>query len=253
MLCWYDENSAWLGGTVTSLKGFCDGVIAVDGPYASFPGALRVPRSDPTNAEAIQHAAWAADLDCLIYTPREPWWSGDTPDEEVAKRDFMCRLGDVIGSPGDWYFVIDADESLHAFPFDARETLEKSETDLAEVEIWVRPNERFLSLRLYRGPGMRIAQHHYQWVKTGKNVGWPRRGPDAEPGLIMSDVVIEHRVQHRSDHRKMQKQIYYDLRDKMLEARGIMPMMIGDGIRPGPDVGNVVVTHGGAPVTEIGD
>jgi len=250
LLCWYEEPVSWLVSTVGSLKGFCDGIIAVDGPYASFPGGIRVPRSGPEQAEAILHAAWAADLIANVHTPKEPWWSGDTPDEEVAKRDFMFRLGDALGEPGDWYLVIDADESVHHAPFDARRRLEQAEEEIVEVEIWRRPDERFLSPRLYRGPGVRIVGHHYQWVKDGKKLGWPRRGEGAEPALLMSDFVIEHRVQHRSDYRKHQKDTYYKLRDKMLEAVGMMPL-VSDGQPRQPDFGGMTVTHGGAPLTVV--
>lgn len=250
LLCWYEEPESWLVSTVCSLKDLCDGVIAVDGAYASFPGGLRVPRSDPAQAEAIFRAAYSSGINCTVHVPTEPWWSTDTPDEEVAKRDFMFRLGDTIGEPGDWYFVIDADESVHHTPFDVRQRLEKAEEEIAEVELWVRPNERFLSPRLFRGPGMQVHNHHYQWTKNGKDYGWPRRGPDAEPALMLDDLVIEHRVQHRNDYRKHQKETYYTLRDRMIEAAGMMPM-ISDGKARTPDLGGIQVTHGGAPLTDV--
>lgn len=251
LLCWYEEPESWLVSTVCSLRDLCDGVIAVDGAYASFPGGLRTPRSDPAQAEAIFRAAYSSGMICNIHTPSEPWWSTDTPDEEVAKRDFMFRLGDALGEPGDWYFVIDADESIHHTPFDARQRLEKAEEEIAEVELWVRPNERFLSPRLYRGPGMRIQGHHYQWTRDGKDYGWPRRGPDAEPALTMSDLVIEHRVQHRDDYRKHQKDTYYKMRDSMLEAVGMMPMTNGGAARPVPGDDHNRIGTGGAPLTDI--
>ncbi len=216
LLCWYEEPESWLVSTVCSVRDLCNGIIAVDGPYASFPGALRVPRSDPAQAEAILHAAWSSNLIANIHIPTEAWWGGEIAEEEVAKRDFMFHLADSIADPGDWYLVIDADETIHFCPADARQRLERAEEDVAEVDVWHRPNEHYPSPRLYRGPGLSVQGQHYRYFKGDKLLGWPRI--EAVPALDMTDIVMEHRIAHRSEHRKHQKEVYYALRDKMVAA-----------------------------------
>jgi len=231
LLCGYEEPPAWLVSTVVSLKGFCDGVIAVDGPWATFPGALRVPRSDPSQAEAIQQAAWAADLITCVYTPKEAWWAGNEGVilEEVVKRDFMFKLADSIADPGDWYFVIDADESVHFCPGDARMRLEKAEEDVAEIELWYRPNEFYPSRRLFRGPDVKVEEDHYNYVKNGQHLGWTPEMKNSVPAADLKDLRVVHRVEHRSDYRKQQKSTYYELRNRMMEAMGLDKAWVMDG------------------------
>jgi hypothetical protein len=231
LLCWYEEPESWLTATVGSLRGFCDGLIAVDGPYATFPGALRVPRSDPGQAETIQRAAWAADLITCVYTPKEAWWAGDEGVilEEVVKRDFMFKLADSMADPGDWYFVIDADESVHNCPVDARLRLEQADEDVAEVHLWHRPDEFYPSRRLFRGPGVKVEEDHYNYVKNGQHLGWTPYMKNSVPAVDLHDLVVAHRIQHRSDYRKQQKAQYYEMRNRMMEAMGLTKEWTTDG------------------------
>lgn len=222
LLCWYEEPASWLVHTVTSLKGFCDGVIAVDGPYASFPGALRVPRSAPEQAEAILRACWGSDMALHLYSPMDPWWG-----EEVAKRNFMFEVADNVAEEGDWYFIVDADESIHRIPGDIRKRLEESEQTVADVDIWTRPNEHYPSPRLYRGRGVRVEITHYNYVKDGVRIGWVPNGQKPFPKLDMTELVLEHRGIARSVERKEQKRVYYDLVASMEQALAETALGVG--------------------------
>jgi len=221
LLSWYEEHPSWLVECVASAARLCDHIIAVDGPYATFPGALRRPYSSTDQADAILRTAAGAGIGCTIHASRQPWFGG-----EVQKRDFMFRLGETFTTPEDWYLRIDADEILTSVPPGTRETLADSDLDVAEVSIWERPSFQAENLTdmsgsngipfrcLFRAlPGIGIEQTHYLvTVPTG---GIPRVlvGDGVvhkqEPAEDLSDVILEHRTQQRSATRKTLKGDYY--------------------------------------------
>jgi hypothetical protein len=220
LLSWYDEHPSWLVECVASAAKLCDHIIAVDGAYAAFPGALRRPYSSTDQADAILRTAAGAGIGCTIHAPRQPWWGG-----EVEKRDFMFRLGETFTTPDDWFLRIDADEILTTAPADIKQRLAESEFAVAEVSIWERPSEQADNLADFSGasgvpfrclfralPGITIQQAHYLvMVPTD---GQPRilvgdgvvhKHEDAE---ALHDVILEHRTTHRSAGRKRLKNEY---------------------------------------------
>jgi hypothetical protein len=241
LLSWYNEDPAWLSECVASAARLCDHIIAVDGPYAAFPSALAKPSSGSEQVDAIAHTAAGAGIGCTIHTPRQPWWGG-----EVQKRDFMFRLGETFTTSEDWYFRIDADETLTNVPSDARRRLEETELDVAEVMIWERETaqkvndlvDTSLDYRspfrcLFRAlPDIRIEQAHYLVTvpdsRGGRRVlngdGVVHRNGPAEP---LHDMGLEHRTQQRSLGRKQLKQDYYAMvREFGLES--IHPFQSGE-------------------------
>lgn len=221
LLSWYEENPAWLAECVASAARLCDHLIAVDGPYALFPGAMRKPASGTEQADVILRTAAGAGMGCTIHQSRQVWW-GDKWGPEVQKRDFMFQLGKTFAGPDDWFFRIDADEVLTDIPFDVRERLQNSEHDVAQVTIWEREahghvGEIVDTLGDYQspfrclfrnGPGLRIEQTHYT-VFTGD--GRSRRtlnGLHQVPVEDLLDMRLEHRTHLRTKARRRQKDEY---------------------------------------------
>lgn len=212
LLCWYEESPAWLVECVASAARLCDHLIAVDGPYASFPGALRKPFSGTEQSDAILRTAAGSGMGCTIHGSRQPWWGG-----EVEKRDFMFQVGSLLTTPKDWFLRIDADEILTNVPDETKSQLASTELDVAEVTIWEREAEigdygspfRCLFRAL---PGIRIEQAHYI-VTAG--VGAQRkvlRGNETvhrqAPAEALWDVRLEHRTRQRPASRQRLKESY---------------------------------------------
>lgn len=211
LLCWYEEDPAWLAECVASAARLCDHLIAVDGPYAMFPGALRKPFSGSDQVDAIARTAYGAGMGVTIHTRREPWWGG-----EVEKRDFMFRLAETYTSREDWLLRIDADEVLTQIPPDSRQILADSPLDVAEVTIWERDpagdGEHPFRCLFRALPGLRIEQAHY--IVTAVDGGRRKvlRGNTdlhgEEPAEALWDVRLEHRTRQRPADRQRLKQQY---------------------------------------------
>lgn len=223
LLSWYEESPTWLAECVASAARLCDHLIAVDGPYAMFPGALRKPFSGTEQADAILRTAAGAGIGCTIHASRQPWWGG-----EVEKRDFMFKLGATFTTPQDWYLRIDADEVLTQVPPDARQTLTETDLNVAEVTIWEREASAAVAELvdtstdyespfrcLFRAlPGIGIEQAHY--IVTAVHDGQRKvlRGNDIyhtqEPAEQLLNVRLEHRTHQRPIGRQRLKQAYGD-------------------------------------------
>lgn len=209
LLCWYEEPASWLAECVASAAKLCDHIIAVDGPYAAFPGALRRPASGSEQADTIARTAAGAGIGATVHVPRVPWWGG-----EVEKRDWMFKAAGLITTDEDWLFVIDADEALTTVPPDTRQLLEKTDLDVAELRIWSRDGSETMDRRFLRSlPGLSVDGAHYIWsapTPTGRTV---LRGNqslhDLAPAEPLWDVRLEHRHRERPAARQQAKQDYY--------------------------------------------
>lgn len=212
LLSWYEENPSWLAACVTSAAAVCDHIIAVDGPYAMFPGAIRKPASGVEQAETIAQVAAAAGIGCTIHTPRQPWWGN-----EVGKRDFMFRLGALVAEPDrDWFMRIDADEVIAGATDQVRERLASTELDVAEVTLTERGDvDSHSPLRIFFRalPGIGVQQAHY--VVTAptddrvKVLAGNHTVHRLEPAETLWDARLEHRTRHRTPERKAAKADYY--------------------------------------------
>jgi hypothetical protein len=221
LLNWYGEPPTWLADCVASVARFCNHIVAVDGAYAAFPGALRAPSSDPLQAETILHTAHGAGIGCTLHIPREPWWGN-----EVEKRDRMWQLGQSTGA--DWFLSIDADEAVTAVPFDLDARLKETQADVAEIGLTENAASVQPLRRLYRRlPEMHVEQTHYTvtaW-KDGRRValsGNHEAHMLSEP-LDLTDLRIEHRSQYRDAGRKADK-TRYNLTAGPLENDALAPI-----------------------------
>ena len=215
LLSWYEESASWLAETVASVAKLCDHIIAVDGPYADFPGALKKAASGTEQAETILHTAAGVELGCTIHAPRQLWWGN-----EVQKRAYMMRLAESMTTEDDWLLVIDADEVLTEVPADVRKTLEATELNAAEITIWERDDldSACPTRRLYRAlRGITYTQTHYIVTAPGINGGPTRvlNGNEAlhhkqiERAADLWDVRMEHRWKSRAEVRIALKNQYY--------------------------------------------
>lgn len=211
MLSWFDENPAWLVECVTAAAKLCDHLIAVDGAYACFPGALRKPSSSADQVDAIVHAAAGAGMGCTIHQSREPWWDG-----EVGKRDFMMQLAMTMAGPGDWLFRVDADEFLQA-PADTRLHLATTKHDVAEVMLVendpLSGEDGQHPLRcLFRAiPGIKIEGAHFLVTVPSDDGKLFLAGPQCVTAEPLWDVRLEHRTRMRTPARKRLKDQYSPL------------------------------------------
>lgn len=215
LLSWYDEDPSWLAECVASAARLCDHLIAVDGPYALFPGSTRTPFSGSDQAEVIARTCAGAGIGCTIHTPRTPWWGG-----EVEKRDFMFRAGALLTSPRDWFLRIDADETLTQIPPDTRALLSATDLDVAEVTLWERGVGESPLRCLYRAlPGLSVEQAHY--IVTAPAPRTVLRGNTAvhreAQALPLWDVRLEHRTTQRPADRQRLKRQY----GRAVESSGI--------------------------------
>ncbi|MEU3281779.1 hypothetical protein [Streptomyces antibioticus] len=214
LLSWYEEPAPWLAECVAGLAQVCDHLIAVDGPYALFPGATRKPASGSEQADTIARAAAGAGIGCTVHVPRAPWWGN-----EVEKRDWMFRLAMTVAQPGvDWLLRVDADEVFTQVPPDTKKILGETDLDVAEVMLWERgdgQDSQFPLRVLFRAlPGIRIEQAHYVVTAPGLDGGTRVLvGNDtvhrAESALPLWDVRLEHRTGQRSAMRRALKDEYY--------------------------------------------
>jgi hypothetical protein len=223
LLSWYEEPASWLAQCVASAAHLCDHLIAVDGPYALFPGATTKPASGAEQAEVITHTTAGAGIGCTIHAPRQPWWGN-----EVEKRAYMFQLGLTMAEPDDWFLIFDADEVLVTSPVDVRKKLAETELDVAEVMIWERGEQesRTPHRRLFRAlPGITYRDAHYVVTAptdTGlKILSGNHSIHNIEPAQELWDTRLEHRKQSRSAQRKQQKADYYAMVPDIEQAREI--------------------------------
>lgn len=135
LLSWYEEDPAWLAEMIASLPAAgISHLIALDGAYALFPGAS--PTSDPSNVHAIQAACTAAGITYSIHQPVEVW-----EGNEVEKRSALFELAEQSTTEDDWYFVMDADETITSVPDDFVARLEQSNLDVGMVTFYEPPQE----------------------------------------------------------------------------------------------------------------
>lgn len=250
LLSHFDESVDHLTRCVTSLKGFADVIVALDGAYATFPDARA--QSDSGQDEALHKAARDAGLAYSIKVSHGLWAS------EVEKRAALFELGRKAGAtPDDWLLIIDGDMGLAEFTADARDRLAATELDVADVN-WhdVQVNGVKCSTQCFRSlfralPGLTVERTHYLYTvptapcfRCGGTSGmgydggacqtchgaparrflWhvPSGHISPEPALDLTDAVtLHHYNSQRDPDRKSRALRYYRARDDAhLESAG---------------------------------
>jgi hypothetical protein len=235
-LAWFDERPEDLDRYVRSLAGFCDRLVAVDGPYERYPRS-RV-GAGLAEEKAIARAANAIGLDYRINTSPHIWRG------QVEKRNYLYEFA-AEGS--DWIFTLDADHILHgpAEPF--RHELEHVTADRVEVPFYTTPNyarplavtaatewhENMVgqtiptALLLRALPEMRVEDYHWQVsaLKDGERV-WvsdtndPGRYPTTEAHTLEAPLLVEHRCMYRRDRNILGNRAFCADRARIVERTG---------------------------------
>lgn len=238
LLSWYDESPAHLREMVESVAPLVDGVVAVDGAYALYPGAEAT--SPPGQATALQSACDAADLELIVARPAEPWAGG-----EVEKRAAMFARALLAAYPfEDWFIIMDGDMLLG--PCDvaaAREELEATDLDVAQIEfaeLARGSSTHHINLTPFRSlfravPGLTVEGTHWLYNvpddtrPSGRRFMWhgivkpddPREFEHApEPALDLREHVrLLHRPHDREPARVRARDGYYQKRELAVAER----------------------------------
>ncbi len=223
LLSWYEEDPAWLAEMIASLpKASVEHLIALDGAYALFPGGA--PTSDPSNVQAIQAACEVAGITYSIHQPVEVWEGNET-----EKRSALFELAEQVSDEGDWYFVMDADETITDVPEDFTARLKGTNLDVGMVtfqepaEKETGPAPRFRWQRKRRYPirvlfraikGLRVVGNHWTYVTPDGRRLWGQNKRTLEPALDCTDLAIFHRSDLRHEARRADQYAYYEIRDQ---------------------------------------
>lgn len=233
LLAWYDESPVWLAAAVAGAAKLCDHIVACDGAYMLYPGGR--PQSDPEQAEAILHAAYAAEVGVTIHRP-ETLWMGN----QIEKRSVLFELGQATGA--DWFYVFDADDVVTHVPADARERIAAAEEHVACFTLWGTQDieqspEKSAAARMFayptesanryfRGlfralPGLRVEDAHYHYVAEVDGELLHLRGHedvhDLVPFLNLTDMRVQHRHHQRTRARLETSAAY----DRVVRAHGL--------------------------------
>lgn len=238
LISWYDESPSWLSATVASIARCCEHVIAVDGVYALYPGALERPYSGTEQSEAIIETARGAGIGCTLHLPVTPWYGN-----EVEKRNHLFRLAETIAEPDDWYFPIDADEIV-SHVGNPTPKLQATDLDVAEIQLWqtvdfhasenldraartfnAQPLQSSPHRQIFRAiPGLHVTDAHWHYCTPDGTYLW---GPhdQAQALDLTQEIKVEHRHHSRTIARSAAARAYYKRRDELhLEApAGVAP------------------------------
>lgn len=227
LLSWFDEPIEDLVACITSAQEHgVDHVVAVDGKYALYPADEHV--SDSRQHAAVVLACRQLGLGLTLHVPAAEWAGG-----EVEKRTFHFALAHAVSQPGDWFWIMDADEIVVKTPPDLKDRLRATELDCADIEaedaVAVRLNlkdmpERFSVRHLFRAQPITVVTNHITYVSGDGRLLWGYAGGDQplEDALdLTEDVLIEHHPdRRRSRERLLAKYQYYAQRNAEKVERG---------------------------------
>lgn len=249
ILIWYDEPVQWLMASIASVAPALDHLVAADGAYLLYPGALRRPASHVEQSVAVVEACNAAGLSFSLVRPRSPWTGN-----EVGKRNFALQHALQVAKPHDgWILVWDADQV--ARPFSAqhlrRDLVEAGEEYAAaeygnvqarrEVDGIDHGDDGYAVTRVrgvYRAlPGLEYGPAHWTisapvdgqrfWVWGNPKL----HQPYASALDVSQTLVFDNRAERRSPARVAAAKTYYEKRDAVGAERVAELMVQGaDGV-----------------------
>lgn len=199
-------------------------VVAVDGRYELFPADTAISPID-------QHAAIVAccrelGVGLTLHVPDRVW------PGEVEKRTFHFALAYAVSEPGDWFWIMDADEVISRAPADLKDRLSATALDCADMEAVdvmaqkindPRVPVTFNVRHLFRAQPIRVSTNHITYVTPDGRLLWGYEGGDQpfEEALDLSPVLqLEHRPGSRTQERNLAKYQYYALRNEAKIERG---------------------------------
>lgn len=236
LLPWFDEAPSWLAGAVSSLaKVGVEHIVAADGCYQLFPGALERPRSFVDQAATIMEAAEGLGIGCTIVRPAEAWQGN-----EVEKRNALFDCGRLIAGEDKaaWFYCFDADERVLTCHSPVADVLANTDANVAEISVVTPvdpqatearaaaaaamgfPHERMGGYRCFfrNLPGLSVELAHYivGYDHEDGDRAYLRGRTDLyelEEAVEIPFMVVEHRTNFRERSRSEAAQSYYRVRD----------------------------------------
>lgn len=217
IISWYDEKPKDLVTAVTSIiRAGVDHIVAVDGAYALYPNGT--PNSPPDQHEAIMAACRGLNVGCTLHVPSDVFFGN-----EIEKRTLCFQLAEQITTPDDWYWVMDADQTVTS-AIGLRGMLEATDLDVATVKFHdhgTDPISGFPVRDLFRAVrGLHLFQSHCTYKTGDGRFLWSNistgREPAQEPALdLFPHVAIEHHPNSRTKERNQAKVTYYERRNRL--------------------------------------
>lgn len=226
LLSFYDEPVELLAAHVASLAGVVDHLVAVDGAYMLFPEGK--PSSDPQQMRIITEVARGLRIGLTTHTPTTTWIGN-----EVAKRNHVLKLAELVTREDGWYLVLDADCIVTGVHPEWFQVVEKVANDgYGAMNIGVREVQNIPGVTqtdthapvrlMYRavrgleyGPSHWTVSYEDPDAELGRTYLWGDRSfrpVDAYDGT--SYLRIDHRHEVTAERDLAQRQ-YYARRDKL--------------------------------------
>lgn len=235
LLCWYDESPSWLAECVASVAGVVDHLIAVDGGYQFFPGAIERPLSRIEEADTIARTCSGLNIGLTLHREHRAF-----DGNEVEKRSLALDLAYNVAREQDWLLIFDADEVVRLKAPDLKEKLAETEflvasyglADALDIQslrdaekVPVPTNYESESVQpvrdLHRAvPGLHYEDAHYVLCTTwpdGEKKYFRGMGATHEPMVPCYDATrllcFEHKARRRAPERLQRRAEYYRRRD----------------------------------------
>jgi hypothetical protein len=177
-LIFYNEEQ-FLSDWYESLAPHVDKIIAIDGQINGMPG-------DQAYSTDRSHQILGARSKVDNFATNVVW-----PDEQTKRSAYL------VGAPGDWYVVVDADELLVNGDelYDEIDSLEGTPHDFAQIRVIGYGADR-LAGRVFRHQvGLKYMHRHF-WLGIGDEVLWEGR-----TGPILDGPYLRHRKDERPPER----------------------------------------------------
>jgi hypothetical protein len=213
MLNWYDEEPDELRRVVGDLARLgVDRVVAVDGPYANFPGADDMPISWVQAHEALRDQVLARGMLYIGVSNPVPW-TGD----EVAKRKFMLDLALGVTPAGEWLMIYDADYELVECGVDIPGLLARLDEDALDITFTTAPpipdGDHPMRMFLRAAPGLHMGNNHYTYFYADGRKSTVMADGSALAGHWTRAVRVYHAHHDRPAERHDRQAAYYHVRD----------------------------------------
>jgi len=215
-LIWYDEAPEDLRRMAESLKGFANGMVALDGAFKEFPVEEgEPPWSNCAQAKALAEGCSKAGMELLLHQPSQAGrWPMGYAGNEVEKRNASVALAGALDAT--WVFNIDADMYLYDAG-DSRTQLMKTDKGVAMTNIEGTPSRH----HLFRwSPTLRFRGAH--WVvldgdKLYSGTEQMRESPEfpngLEPCIDLRDTLKFDHPEKKDFWRRARQNAWYRVRD----------------------------------------
>lgn len=186
------QDAEMLRRFLPDLRRKVDYLVCVDGRYTDFP-EYDSPQSTDGSIEVVAKYA-----DLFIGTPRNRFGIPIPWEDEIAKRTSY-----LVGQPGDWYLVVDADEEIEGIP--DRDAIASRPDWLVGLKRVGDATQPYGIHRCFaHRPGLRYHGAHHAVHVLGQIIHPDRIRQDWLPG-----VTILHHQMERDAERVERKGEYY--------------------------------------------